>query len=89
MNGNQIITVVLLVMFLYGFYYGWMQLTCGNGVICSHIPQKALEWINKKKVGSVIIKVFIGVLLSYIFVVITFMKLIMAFLALLFHIWSK
>ncbi len=86
MSGNQIITIVLIAICIYGFYKGWVQLTNGTGVLCSHIPQKSLKWLNEKEAGPIIVKILISLLLSYIFAVITLFKVIMFIIAFIFRI---
>lgn len=84
MNGNDILTCGVLIVFVYGFYNGWRQLTTGTGLICGHIPIILLNWINKKSIISVITKVFISLTLAYLFAAITIIKLIIGFLKIMF-----
>lgn len=83
---NNFFTIVLIILYAYGFYSGWNQLTHRTGLICSHITQKTTNWINQKKFGPIVVKILISFIFAYVFCVITILKLILALFKLCFRV---
>ena len=84
MNGDTILTIVLIILLIYGFWCGWRRLTNldGNNFLGGWLPQKVKDglnkvfaWINMKKPVPVIVKIVLSIVLSYLFVAIEFLAL--------------
>lgn len=71
MDESTIGAIIILAVFAYGFWRAWKQLTQGKGILASHLPAKALVWVNQKKAGSVAVKIGVSCILAYIFAAIT------------------
>lgn len=67
MNENTIWGIIILAIYVYGFWRAWKQLTQRQGFLADHLPSKALAWLNQKKAGSVAVKIGVSCILAYIF----------------------
>lgn len=83
MDGNMIATIALLALLGYGFWCGWTQMTNGSGFLGGHFPRKALNWVNQKKVGPMVVKIGLSVAVAYIFSAIAIITLILKVLGML------
>ncbi len=67
MSDGTIFGIIVVVVFVYGFWRGWKQLTNGNGFLASRLPQKAKVWLNQRKAGPIVAKIGISCVLAYVF----------------------
>ena len=67
MSDGTIFGIIVVAVFVYGFWRGWKQLTNGNGFLASRLPQKANVWLNQKKAGPIVAKIGISCVLAYVF----------------------
>ena len=52
MSDGTIFGIIVVAVFVYGFWRGWKQLTNGNGFLASRLPQKAKVWLNQERRGQ-------------------------------------
>lgn len=90
MNGDAILTIVLIVPWVYGFCLGWKRLTNldGNNFFGGRLPQKfkdrlnkSFSWLNEKRALPIVIKIVISVALSVVFVAIQIIVWLLRFFA--------
>ncbi len=67
MSDGTIFGIIVVAVFVYGFWRGWKQLTNGNGFLASRLPQKAKVWLNQRKAGPIVAKIGISCVLAYVF----------------------
>lgn len=67
MSESMIFDIIMVALYVYGFWRGWKHLTKGNGFLASRIPEKSLAWLNQKQPGSVAAKIGVSLVLAYIF----------------------
>lgn len=67
MSDGIIFGIIVVAVFVYGFWRGWKQLTNGNGFLASRLPQKAKVWLNQRKAGPIVAKIGISCVLAYVF----------------------
>ncbi len=83
MSGNQVVIFILAIIYLFGFYNAWRKITYGYGLIWGHIPGETLIWLNKKKAGSIVVKILISVLFAYVYAAAAILKGILALFTLI------
>lgn len=89
MSDGTIFGIIVVAVFVYGFWRGWKQLTNGNGFLASRLPQKAKVWLNQRKAGPIVAKIGISCVLAYIFATIAFLVFIYTIIEIVFHFNSK
>ena len=67
MSDGTIFGIIVVAVFVYGFWRGWKQLTNGNCFLASRLPQKAKVWLNQRKAGPIVAKIGISCVLAYVF----------------------
>lgn len=85
MNESTFWGIVILAVYVYGFWRGWKQLTQGKGFLAGRLPEKALTWLNQKKAGSVAVKIGVSCILAYIFAVIAVALAVYTFVKIIFR----
>ena len=61
--------LVLVLLWIYGMWSGWKQLSYSRGIIGSLVPQPPLQWLNQNQVPSIAVKAFVSLILGGIFAV--------------------
>lgn len=80
----DIVSVVVLVLGVYGCVKGWKEISCGQG-LCSSVKPSALKWINRRHWLSIIVKIFLTLVLAYVFLFYTCVMALLKFMSLIFR----
>lgn len=81
----DIIGLILIVVWIYGIYRSWMDLSSGSGMF-SRGKKSFLSWINKRNIASIIVKVVLVVVAGLIYVVYAVAMAFLKLMNIIFHL---
>ena len=61
--------LILVLLWIYGIWSGWKQMSTGSGFIGGLLPSNSIQWLNKKVPQAIAVKAGISIILGGIFAV--------------------
>ncbi len=88
-SGEIILSIIIMLVFAFGTWRGWRQLTKRIGFVGSKIKDSQYKWLQQDKTSSKVVKIIICVIFGWFYLMLIWLIIILYIFSLLFRTWSK